>query len=148
MFKISLQLFLEQLESALQGNETSIRCQWPVLLPWNFDSRIVFYCGIFSCYQLWNLAIYDCILTIIFPGCSHDELVLRSRDQSISDYGEWCLYIQHSIASFCLYWQICLASCYVFQVCFIRWNTKAFRIFWAFYYGIDEWNSWSGLLNL
>ena len=91
MFKISLQLFLEQLESALQGNESSIRCQWPALLPWNFDSWIFIWLCNFLLPSIMKFCHSWLHLTLICLGCSHDELVIRSRDQSISDYGQWCL---------------------------------------------------------
>lgn len=90
VFWCKLQLFIEQLESVLQGNEGSIRFV-------DVTINILFYCTykksglrvrltVFLLIMIVALAHY-CFQFICF-GLSQEELVARCRDQSVSDYGE------------------------------------------------------------
>lgn len=81
---------------------------------------------------------------------SHDELVLRIRDQSVSDYSESLRHSQWFAGLVAYSWQTWfgLVSCNVFQICDIWRNTKAVGVFWAVCDGIIRGNSGAVLQEL
>lgn len=86
----NFQLFLEQLEDVLQGSEPSIRLMVLSLL--SFYARFFSSCNAISFIPTYCCSRQKCQLTtsmyIYWPFFSLEELVTRSRDQSVSDYGE------------------------------------------------------------
>lgn len=73
------QLFLEQLESVLSGKEASIRFRDLLLI-----------CDLSWLQPIFSFSNFlQCLIFALMDGHSHEELLQRSREQSVSDYGEY-----------------------------------------------------------
>ena len=138
-------MFIEQLDSVLQGNEDSIRFEdWTVFrIPISIKEKANWNAYCLNIISLgWS--VFDHLMSFFFNFQS--RWTYSEKPWSVSIRLWWVIPLQKEINDWIAYHLTeLLCSCDVFQICYLRRNKETLGLLWTIHTRFDKYNCRAGI---